>query len=248
MFGPFGEVYLDKTSDPKLLTSSSIKIFCIINDQTVFQNTVYATHKTFDSNFNKFTFGVVEKFEKIPINLDPSFGYKSFLITFNTIDGRKNLASVDDVSEIDSIVIEYNIQDLCQSMNHEVYMRRSEVNILKQEHALICELIMAFKSGNEAQCQHLRKENKRLELLHSESEMYEEFKIVNEQIGNHKIEINNINKKCLQIQNNEHKDDIKIEIPYGTIAKIRMCKFSYQEPGFENVVFDCYWKYGDTDK
>ncbi len=173
-----------------------------------------------------------------------TYGGSQFYLTFNTFDGRKQIESVDDAKEIESIVLEYNIiSGISSELNRKIQSRKKEIATLKNERNTLCELIDRTFIANDSICDALREKHSRFFELKTIKEMHDEFEFINKQIHIGAQDVSQIEQYMEEIktQNNE---DIRVTIPYGKIVKINI----FDVIANSMIGYDCYWRYINTEE
>ena len=117
--------------------------------------------------------------------------FPNFYLTFNTIDGKNGVTSVENSSEIKSIVLEH--RDNFTSKD-KINKYKKDIESLKGDRDVVLELIEAKGMNNLEYCKHLMINYEILFDLRTYEEIYAKIKSINERISALLVEINNIFK------------------------------------------------------
>ena len=161
--------------------------------------------------------------------------YPKFYVTFNTFDGKKQVLSVNNAKEIESIVLEYKSECVLDCMDGEINKRMREIKNLREERRILCDLIdNTFVTDNRSICDKLKEMHPRFYEMNSKEEMNREFELINEQIFTHACRVDEIKEKSTKLK--DCQENISLTLPHGTIGKIKSSNGS-----FTSFDFDCYW-------
>jgi len=184
--------------------------------------------------------------------------YPKFYVTFNTFDGKKQVLSVNNAKEIESIVLEYKSECVLDCMDGEINKRMREIKNLREERRILCDLIdNTFITDNKSICDTLKEMHPRFYEMNSKEEMNREFELINEQIFTHACRVDEIKEKLTRLKDGstegnpgvnkrgskDCQENISITLPHGTIGKIKSPNGS-----FTSFDFDCYWMYKNDEQ
>ena len=172
-----------------------------------------------------------------------TFGNPHFYLTFNTFDGKKQVHRVNDVNEIESVVLEYKVDCIASELNTRVKKHKDEIDALKMERQMLCELIDAANLTNDPICHTIREKCNRFFDLKNIKEMNDEFDFINKQIQIGREEICRLEDQ-LKNKESEKYESVIVTIPYGTIVNIKTFD---NIKTFGNTIqtknYDCFWKH-----
>jgi hypothetical protein len=172
------------------------------------------------------------------------YGGSQFYLTFNTFDGKKQIESVDDAKEIESIVLEYKFDSgISSELNRKIQSRLREIETLKNERNTLCELIDRTFIANDSICDALREKHPRFFELKTVKEMHDEFEFINEQIHIGSQEVSQFERYMEETKTQNNEGMRRVTIPYGKIVKINI----FNEYKKCSDGYDCYWRYINTD-
>lgn len=165
-----------------------------------------------------------------------------FYLTFNTYDGKKNVESVEDAKEIESIVLEYKVDCVETELNHNIMNRKKEIESLKMERKMLCELIDRISIANDSVCDTIREQYTRFFDLKTAKEMNDEFDFINKQIQIGHEDIYRYEKQLEESKTKKY-ESISMTIPCGVMVTIKLGNNFLGIPKMSN----CYWEYANVE-